>query len=357
MPKIKMHRNIRGKKVPYQLISLPVSELNYYADNPRIGSIVIEIDQESMGWEATQTKIDSIMRTRAHVRELKKQIVDDGGLSEKPIVMKDEHGRCLVVEGNSRLAALHMIRDDDKCSSEIKDALVTIDVELFTERLAPETLVALLSDLHLTGKTQWDAYEKAFFATKRYNEVQNFQTVAREIGSKSSDVKCMVSTIELMNKTPNSDTGDYSRFHVVKSNKNCQNLCKKIPELEGKFVEEIQHSKEEGDREAATTFRQKLGNIVSHEKVAKTFAKGDKTFSEAATETSPANVIKQHIKRAREYKVWLNEAIKPKSNKFHENPPSKDDLKALSFQVKKLCEILEKYQKVIDGLKPEKPAN
>lgn len=75
-------------------------ELLFYEENPRVYSIL-----RSNGTTPTQKDIETKMKSMEHVKQLRLSIEQNGGLIDPLIVVK-RNGDFVVLEGNSRLAAI-----------------------------------------------------------------------------------------------------------------------------------------------------------------------------------------------------------------------------------------------------------
>lgn len=83
-------------------------DLLFYKDNPRVYSALRENGNDN----PTQTEIQEKMCSMEHVKELKSQIQQNGGLIE-PLVVVERNSRLVVLEGNSRLAAYRLLAAGD----------------------------------------------------------------------------------------------------------------------------------------------------------------------------------------------------------------------------------------------------
>src|SRR5690242_16349796 len=96
---------ILGVKVPTKTQSLPQKKLLFFADNPRVYSVV-----RANGKQPTQEEIQQQLSDLEHVKELREDIKRNGGLIE-PLIVRG--GSFEVLEGNSRLAAYRQLAVKD----------------------------------------------------------------------------------------------------------------------------------------------------------------------------------------------------------------------------------------------------
>lgn len=101
-------RVIGQKKFEVTETELLQQDLLFYIDNPRVYSVLHENGHDN----PTQTEIEEIMCSLDHVKSLKSQIMQNGGLIEPLIVVKRKD-RYIVLEGNSRLAAYRILAKND----------------------------------------------------------------------------------------------------------------------------------------------------------------------------------------------------------------------------------------------------
>lgn len=72
-----------GKQdIPVQELEIPQSQLRFYPDNPRVYS-VLQVSDES---KPEQSKIQELMCSMEHVKQLKESIKSNGGLIDPVIV-------------------------------------------------------------------------------------------------------------------------------------------------------------------------------------------------------------------------------------------------------------------------------
>src|SRR5260370_29022979 len=147
---------ILGVKVPTKTQMLPQKKLLFFADNPRVYSIV-----RANGKQPTQEEIQQQLSELEHVKELREDIKRNGGLLE-PLIVRG--GWQEVVEGNSRRAAYRQLAAKEPIKwGMVKCTVLPADVE--------DSLVfALLGQFHIKGKKDWAPYEQAGFLYRRFKD-------------------------------------------------------------------------------------------------------------------------------------------------------------------------------------------
>ena len=83
-----------GQEIPVRNGSLPIHDLSFYPENPRIYSLI-----KRPGVEPSQDEIFNRLRRLDHVKQLIQSIRANGGLTN-PMLVRD--GDLVVLEGNSR---------------------------------------------------------------------------------------------------------------------------------------------------------------------------------------------------------------------------------------------------------------
>ncbi len=161
-----------------------VVDLLYYAENPRIHSII----ESEFGENPTQSQIESKMKSLDHVKELKNSIRVNGGLLE-PIYVRDN----VVLEGNSRLAAYRILCDEDPITwGQMRAVLLPSDVK-------EDQIFSMLGTMHIIGKTPWSPFEQAAYIDRRLTSSRrNIEALADDLGLSRSYAHKLLQTYQLM---------------------------------------------------------------------------------------------------------------------------------------------------------------
>ena len=80
------------------------------------------------------------------------------GLLE-PIIVRN--GDCVVLEGNSRLAAYRILKIEDPITWS------KIDCKILSSDISEEFIFILLGNFHITGKKDWEPFETAGYLYRR----------------------------------------------------------------------------------------------------------------------------------------------------------------------------------------------
>src|SRR5207302_4138148 len=179
--------------IPTEIRFLPVLQLRYYRENPRIFSILKEV-----GGSVTQDEIERKLWEQDHTKDLFRDIQRNGGLLEEIIVRDHE-----VLEGNSRLCAFrHLLKNATEKGD--KDGIrkwSEIRAKVLPKETTEKVVFAILGMLHIRGKAEWRPYEQASYLfrqaeTHRLTEAE----LASQIGHDEAEIKNMIKAYKLMEK-------------------------------------------------------------------------------------------------------------------------------------------------------------
>ena len=161
-----------------------VVDLLFYAENPRIHSII----ESEFGENPTQAQIETKMKSLDHVKELKNSIRVNGGLLE-PIYVREN----VVLEGNSRLAAYRLLCEDDPIAwGQMRAVSLPKDVK-------EEQIFSMLGTMHIIGKTPWSPFEQAAYIDRRITSSRrHLDEIADDLGLTRSYAHKLLQTYQLM---------------------------------------------------------------------------------------------------------------------------------------------------------------
>jgi hypothetical protein len=166
-----------------------VDDLYLDPHNPRLTDF-------GLGKHPTQTEIIGTLWSKMAVDELALSIAENGFYKHEPLYASREHGRLCVVEGNRRLAAVKLLRNDElrgqlkiaglpTISANVKKQLGQLPV-IVCDR---EQIWAYLGFKHINGPQAWESYPKAHYVAWVHNELSvPLEEIARRIGDKHSTV-------------------------------------------------------------------------------------------------------------------------------------------------------------------------
>lgn len=173
---------------------LEVDQLLLDPENPRLVGILQSTDQQEI------TK--SMWREMA-VSEVALSIAENGFFEEEPLFAipgPDVNGKkgYYVVEGNRRLTAVKLLRDENlrrtvratdlpEISEAAKKKLQTLPVSVYAKR---EDLWEYFGFRHVNGPKEWDSLSKAaYIAMVRRKYEKDLEEITRKIGDQHSTVK------------------------------------------------------------------------------------------------------------------------------------------------------------------------
>ena len=162
--------------------SMSVLELDFDHKNPRLS-------EYDLGTNSTDSEIVKILWEAMDVRELVLSIAASGFFSHEPIIVSQEDGRNVVIEGNRRLAAVKVLLDptllgdsgDDipVLAPEDKDKLLELPVLISTRKDAWQ----YLGFKHVNGPAKWSSYAKSQYIADVHREFGvPLEDIARQIG-------------------------------------------------------------------------------------------------------------------------------------------------------------------------------
>ena len=279
-----------GEEVPVKNGYLPVVDLSFYSDNPRIYSFVQRQDDVP-----SQDEIHKRLNRMDHVKQLIQSIRANGGLTD-PMLVRD--GDLVVLEGNSRLAAYRELsRLDAVRWGKAKVRLLPSDI---SEKL----VFALLGEYHIIGRKDWAPYEQAGYLYRRnIMHGVSVQEMADEMGLSIRWVNQLVSTYQFMVDHDENDVNRWSHYDEYLKSNAVKKARQGNPNLDKIIVKKIK----DNEIETARDVRDKLVKILDVPKAGpqpiKILMSGEGTFErafESARDRGVDNVWLNRFKRFKE---------------------------------------------------------
>jgi predicted transcriptional regulator len=218
---------------------LPVKELCYYTENPRIFSIL-----KQLGRNVTQEEIERKLWELDSTKDLYQDIKRNGGLLEEIIVRGRE-----VLEGNSRLCAYrHLLKNaieaDDTSGLE---KWSNIRARVLPKDTPDETIFGILGILHIRGKAEWRPYEQASYLFRQSEEYgKSPSELANQIGVSETTVKNMLQAYQMMEKSRVTDPNTFSYFVEFSKSRKLPDVQEFLPRgvvLQDKFSEWVKEER------------------------------------------------------------------------------------------------------------------
>ena len=315
-------------EIPASFMTMDISQLRYYDKNPRVYSCIYGVDRPEDADEL-QGLIHDKMKQEPSVTNLLPQIKRHGGLIEPILVRMDTQE---VIEGNSRLAAYRILFDEDAANwGRIKCLAVT--------SLTAEQQDAYLDEMHVKGKTQWTAYEKANFAYVRFKEGVAIDEISRRFDESENEINKRIRTIELMELNGDTELSRYSYYDVLIRNKAISAAIQTDLNLKNFILTEIKR-----DEFEARELRDKLPVVLKKPKELKKFRSGRLSLDDAyqnARVSGPKNLISGARDR-------VESVSKTDINKLE-----KSDLKDLKYELNKLTREISRVDRIVREVEAE----
>ena len=283
---------LSGQEIPVRNGSLPIYDLSFYPENPRIYSLI-----QRPGGEPSQDEIFNRLRRLDHVKQLIQSIRANGGLTD-PMLVRD--GDLLVLEGNSRLAAYReLARNDAITWGKAKVRLLPSDI---SEKL----VFALLGEYHIIGRKDWAPYEQAGYLYRRnVTHGVSVQSMASEMGLSVRTVNHLINTYKFMVEHDETSVTRWSYYDEYLKSSIVRKARQKNPELDDVVVGKIKRR----EIPAAVDVRDKLVKLLNADKVGpeptKILVSGDKTFSRAFESAQDRGVDNMWLRRFKRFRSEL----------------------------------------------------
>ena len=278
---------IRQKRIPAVSRDIPHGELKFWPDNPRVYSLL----DRNMS-EPDQDDIYRSMLKLEHVRTLRQDISDNGGLID-PIIVRG--GELVVIEGNSRLAAYRSLAEKDPNKWHL------VRCRELPADISDADVYAMLGQYHVKGKKDWAPYEKAGFVYRRHIDQKiDVPDIARELGVKEQEIQRLVDVFEFMKEQGDNDRERWSHYDEFLKSRKIKRARDEISGFEERVVELIK-----SDKIRALDVRDQLPIICQTPKILKKFTKGDLDVAEAFTDAQYAGGDSAELARVTRFRTWI----------------------------------------------------
>jgi len=281
---------IRQKKIPTVSRDIPHEKLNFWPDNPRVYSL---LDRSTS--EPDQDSIYRSMLKLEHVRTLRHDILDNGGLID-PIIVRD--GDLIVIEGNSRLAAYRSLASDDPAK------WATVRCRVLPADIKDADVYAMLGQYHVKGKKDWAPYEKAGFVYRRHADQKiDVPDLARELGVSPQQIRHLVDVFQFMKDSGDENRERWSHYDEFLKSKKIKKAREEIADFEDRVVDLIRTG-----AVRAVDIRDQIPIICQAPKILKKFARGDIDVGEAFADARHAGGDSVELSKVKRFRTWLCES-------------------------------------------------
>ena len=256
---------------------LKQSDLLFYAENPRVFSALHTLEEDS----PSQETIEKEMCKLDHVKTLRTSIEANGGLLE-PVIVKDN----VVLEGNCRLAAYRMLAKNDLS----KWAYIRCTV--LPEDITEEQILSLLGTIHIIGRMDWNAFEKAGYLYRTQKKSRRpITAIADDLGMRVNDAKLSIKVYDRMHEEDDMQPRKWSHYYELLKNSAITNADEENPDM--KIISRVIEKIKNDDFSDAKDIR-KIGTVIKSQnedalEVLEEFLVGDIELDEAVDRTSDLN--------------------------------------------------------------------
>jgi hypothetical protein len=280
---------LRKKEIKVKTGYLPHAGLLFFAENPRIYSIVWKDNNA----EPSQEEIFEALSKTEHVREtLIPSIRSNGGLIEPVIVRKN-----VVLEGNSRLAAYRVLAQKAPATWE------QIRVRILPDSITDSEVFSLLGEFHIVGKKDWAPFEQAGYLFRRFKThgVDEMQLHA-EVGLTPAKIRHLIRVYGFMHEVDDRNPDRWSYYDELLKGRKFNKTRELYPDFDKKITEMIQNE----EIERAVDVRDGLPKIVkAGGKTLKKFMSGTLSFHDALQDAHQRGAGNYYTKKLSDFKNWL----------------------------------------------------
>ena len=331
---------LQMKPVPYVEATVHIDNLAFYPENPRIYSrFAGEVDR-------TQAKVQKTLEDMEHVKSLRMRIDRDGQVNEPLFCTAINSSSTLhgqyeyqVLEGNSRLAALKMHK---RGSIPVVTSVPCriLDFSAYSERDTETLIFALLGELHITGKTDWNSYENAAYIHRRHkNQGVPLDEIAKEIGKTPRTVQTMVTAFETMLDADDQKQDHWSYYEVLVSNTRIRDVRVNDPNVHEGLVALIKDEK----LPSAQKMRESLADILKNKRARRKLLDEDDPFAEALALAEMSGDTNKTRKQLERFHKYLGEA--PTKQQIRSLLRSDSTRGATEYELKQITKIIERLMK------------
>lgn len=315
---------------------LEIHKLRFLKDNPRVYACTHgEPGFNGLIEEEQQDLIYKKLLEESSVRNLREEIKRHGGLMESILV---RHDTMEVIEGNSRLAVFRELHQKDP---EGDWGLIPCDI---VSSLTDEQQFAFLNQIHVKGKTQWSAYEKANFAYVRKEAGWSEKRISDLFGESESTIRTRVKVIQTMKDNKDNERSHFSFYDVIVRNKE---ILKEVESEDGlpNLLEDIRNFGDEDDENedsfTALDLRRKLPIVLKKPKVLKKF-KEKEIDLEDAFQRAKISDVEDKVKRA--------EGLLDDISITEVRQLEQGNIKSFQYAVRKLTKKVKRIKEMIDSV-------
>lgn len=284
---------INGRRVPYRDDVIDIDQLQFWEANPRVYAAVRGVP----GWnEADSMRRQQIIAECMENEESTRSVLEGLRLhqgQQEPLIV-DLRGN-IVIEGNSRLAALRVLAGEDPAQWGAAICRCYND-------LSEEERCALLSEMHVIGKTEWNPYVKAATYWRQHHELKwDLPKIARVNRTNVAKVKTELATVELMAKENELNERKYSWYNVLTSTRAINRVFENNAEFRDRVLDVVRNASSAATdpvERASISFRNGLNDLVKKDRPLRRFCSGRRTLQQAVDEAQ-MSTLSAKLRKAR----------------------------------------------------------
>jgi hypothetical protein len=181
---------------------MQINDLHFYPNNPRISSIIIDIDKDIL----TDDLLYDLMRTRQSevTKSLYQEVKKDGQINEPLIVYQNE-----VLEGNTRLWVAKTLYIDTGASDQWK----LVPCRVIQGVLDTKEIDYILCNCHIRTKRDWMPFEQAcYFYRMNAEESRSIKEIAELTSTNQTKINDYIATFKEM-KIRKADRNQFSHYY------------------------------------------------------------------------------------------------------------------------------------------------
>ena len=273
-----------------------------------------------------------------HVKELKVQIEQNGGLLEALLVVQkaDEY---VVLEGNSRLAAYRILYEGNPSKWG------KVRVNLLPDTITEEEIFTLIGSVHLNKKKDWTVFEQAAYVY-RQKQLQKCpdSTLAKKVGLSAPTVKKYIDVYQFMVNANDTVQSHWNYYEQYVTSKDIQKYRDTYPEMDDVVVKQIKT----GQIKMAKDIRDKLGKIAKasdkgSNRIMRDYINESVDIDEAYTRFEATGKSGNNYGKIKDFRVLMT------SDEFLTSLKAESVGNAsISFELKKIKKALDKLLKEIE---------
>lgn len=242
-------------------ILINTSELQFDRENPRLAEYGITKD-------TLDIDIVRILWEEMDVEEIVLSLTASGFFKHEPLLVAEENGEHVVIEGNRRLAALRILTDDNIrnqlgiSSFDLTPAVRSTLDEIPCLILSRKDAWRLLGFKHVNGTQLWRSYAKANYIAKVRREYgASLEEISTQIGDNHNTVRRLFRGLMVLEQAER--IGAYNRADRTKQHLSFSHLYTGLDLAGIKDYLEVQDADTEADDPIPASKKVQLGNVLT----------------------------------------------------------------------------------------------